>query len=483
MRVISVLSFGSSSALRSDLSPRLWRYLVPALAFCLLSGCSGSGDGMSPVEGLATPQLETIAGTGVEGMGEVGKPGPETALANPSGLGVDSEGRVLIADFKNHRVLRLSPAGTVELVAGTGRRGFSGDEGPATVAELSFPCGVSGDRDGGVLIADTNNQRIRRVDGKGIIRTLVAELSFPEGVEPDGRGGIYIAEAGGHRVRHWSPENGLVTVLDSDLISPYDLALHPDGRLIIADYGGHRIVAVDLASGAHVVIAGTGVRGFSGDEGPATLAQLAGPQGVEVAPDGSIWVADTGNHRVRVIRRDGTITSVISAGLQGPDQLAFRSDGTLFVADTGHQMIRLVVGELPLERFFGDYRVVEARGIFEGREITSGPAGVVVEDGRRLGIRGTLSFRADRSYLADLELTEDGELNWLSRAGFTRFEGRFGVDGGRLELTIPLWGVTKTFHWSEEPASARLILEDATPEGEVPLIHGDLSRIVLERVP
>ncbi len=454
------------------------RLALLLVAVAMIWGCSDGDSDQDP-----TNELVTVAGTGLEGMGIVGNPGPQTALAYPSGIGIDADGRVLIADFKNHRVLRVDDNGVIQLVAGTGKRGFSGDGALAIEAELSFPCGVTADKDGGILISDTNNHRIRRVDREGRITTLVEGLKFPEGVADDGQGGIYIAEAGGHRISHWTPEGGLTTLRDTDLVSPYDVALHPDGRLIIADYGGHQVLAIDLESGTLSIVAGTGKRGFSGDNGPATLARLAGPQGVTVAPDGTIYIADTGNHRVRMVRRDGTILTAVGDGLSGPDQVVFDPRGELVIADTGHHQVRKFIGSLPEEPFFGRYTVVQATGIFEGSQITSSPEGVDVGDGRRLAISGEVTFFANGNYLADLTITEDGNPHWLTEGGFTRFEGSYRVDATQLAMEIPLWGATKLFSWSWDPTSQSLSLKDVTPEGDIPLIHGDVRDIQLTRDP
>jgi serine/threonine-protein kinase len=173
--------------------------------------------------------------------------------------------------------------GTITTVAGTGEARFSGDGGPATEAGLSYPTGIAVAPDGTLYIADTDNHRIRRVaDG---IMTTVAGTGEDAFTSDD------------------------VIATDTALHGPQAVAVHPDGTLYIADTGNNRIRRV-RTDGTITTVAGTGEESDHGDDGPAIGAGLTAPEGIAFAPDGTLYVADTGNDRVRRIAPNGTITTV-----------------------------------------------------------------------------------------------------------------------------------------------------------------------------
>ncbi|MBL8210055.1 MAG: hypothetical protein JNK87_05055 [Bryobacterales bacterium] len=207
--------------------------------------------------------VSVFAGTSVAGYSGDGGQASIAQMDNPQALAFDAAGSLYIADQNNHRIRRVSVDGVITTFAGTGRAAFDGDRGPAADASLNAPQGVTVDARGNVYIADTVNRRIRKVDATGIIDTLADPTAFPGNAQP-------------RRV-----------------------ALAPDGSLIVTD-SLHRIHRV-TATGGTRLIAGTGVPGFSGDGGPATAATFFNPIGVTVDRNGSIYVADTGNRRIRRI--------------------------------------------------------------------------------------------------------------------------------------------------------------------------------------
>ncbi|NGX17041.1 PKD domain-containing protein [Wenzhouxiangella sp. XN24] len=238
-----------------------------------------------------------------------------------SAVAVAPDGTIYFSD--RNRVRRVLPDGEVETVAGTGSQGFSGDGGPATSATLWSPSGIALDEQGGFYIADLGNHRVRYVDPAGIIRTVA-----------------------GTGVQGFSGDGG--PAIEAQLLAPDAVVLAPDGGLYIADRNNHSIRQV-TPDGIIQTIAGGNGRGDSGDDGPATAAQLNFPRGVAVAPDGSVYIADTNNSRVRRVSSDGTITTVAGIGniggrLQGdgglateaevedPVELMFASDGSLYIA-------------------------------------------------------------------------------------------------------------------------------------------------------
>jgi hypothetical protein len=274
-------------------------------------------------DGTITP----LAGT-APGFAGDGGPATQAQLDTPRDVAVLADGSVVIADFANDRVRRVEPDGTMTTAAGS-TRGLSGDAGPAQDAELNRPRGVTSLADGGYLIADTFNHEIRRVRPDG---TIVAVAGSGVG-GPAGDGGPATA---------------------ARLNLPSDTATLPGGGFLIADTGNDRVRRV-APDGTITTIAGS-TRGFSGDGGPATAAQLSEPRDIAVAADGGILIADTGNDRVRRVAPDGTITTVagVGAGLAGdgdparaarltaPFSVATLPNGGILVADTGNDRVRRI---------------------------------------------------------------------------------------------------------------------------------------------
>jgi sugar lactone lactonase YvrE len=172
-------------------------------------------------------------------------------------------------------VRKVDPFGKITTVAGTGTKGFSGDGGPATAAQLYTPFGIAVDASGNLFIADTDNARVRKVSPSGTITTVA-------GVGMNGFGG----------------DGGAATA--AQLNGPVAVAVDANGKLFIADYGNARVRQVDPTSATISTVAGTGVNGFNSDGGPATGAQLNLPFGVTVA-NGKLLIADLKNHRIRQI--------------------------------------------------------------------------------------------------------------------------------------------------------------------------------------
>ena len=220
---------------------------------------------------VAAGTLTTVAGTGVAGYNGDSIPAAAAQLSDPAGLAIDRAGNLYIADAGNHRVRKVA-AGIISTVAGLGAAGFSGDNGPASAAQLNEPRGVAVDAAGNLYIADTLNHRIRRVVN-GVIATVAgtgdagfagddgpasaAQLNGPRGVAVDAAGSLYIADTLNNRVRQ-------------------------------------------VARGIISTVAGAGTEGFSGDSGPASSARLQRPTAVAVGAAGALYIADAGNDRVRL---------------------------------------------------------------------------------------------------------------------------------------------------------------------------------------
>ncbi len=278
--------------------------------------------------------LSTVAGTGRAGYAGDGGPANEAMFDQPHEVRFDREGNLFVADMKNHAVRRVdAKTKVITTFAGTGKPGYSGDGGPAASAALRQPHSIQFSPDGDLFIADIGNHAIRRVDRRtGRISTF-AGTGRP-GPTPDGA-----AIAG-------TPLNGPRSI-------DFDLA----GDLWLATREGNQVFRFDRAKGIIRHVAGTGAKGFTGNGGPAKDATFAGPKGISVGPGGDVYLADTENHALRKIdAARGTVELVVGAGAKGDgpdgDPLGCRlarphgvfvdKDGTLFIGDSENHRVRSV---------------------------------------------------------------------------------------------------------------------------------------------
>jgi subtilase family serine protease/sugar lactone lactonase YvrE len=318
----------------------------------------------------ATRAITTVAGNGIEGFSGEGGLATGASLHDPSGVAVDSAGNLFIADLTNQRIRRVdATTGIITTVAGNGTRDFSGDGAPATGASLKDPSGVAVDSAGNIFIADTVNQRIRKVAATtGVITTVAgstivagsdalpgfsgdggpattARLANPIGVDVDNAGNLFIADLSNQRVRKVDAATGIITTVagngargfsgdggaatSASLQDPVGVAVDNAGNLFIADLTNQRVRRVDAASGVITTVAGNGSSGFSGDGGPATSAALTNPSGVAVDSTGSLFIADSLNQRIRRV----AAPDLVQTSVTNPPPTATR--GTTFsVTDT-----------------------------------------------------------------------------------------------------------------------------------------------------
>jgi uncharacterized protein (TIGR03437 family) len=284
----------------------------------------------------------------------------------------------------------FNPPNVALTLAGNGQSGDAGDGGPGTRSQVSTPVGVAVDRAGNVYFADSANHRVRRVARDGVITTVAgsgifgstgdggpavqASLNEPRGVAVDDAGNLYIADTRNHRIRRVSPDGVITTVAGSGLPGdggdggqaasaglnfPTGLAVDAAGDLYIADTGNHRLRKLTTASGLIQTVAGTGRAGFDGDGGRAVQAALRGPSGVAVDAAGNLYIADASNHRVRRVARDGTIDTVRwTAGnvtLNLPLGVAVDRAGNLYVADTNNAVVRRVTPDGTTGTWYGRF--------------------------------------------------------------------------------------------------------------------------------
>jgi RHS repeat-associated protein len=269
----------------------------------------------------------------------------KSGLGSLEGMTRTADGALLVADADAQQIKRVAPDGTVTVVAGTGEAGFGGDGGPATGAKLAHPADVAVGPDGALYVADQGNNRVRRVlDGR--IETVAgtgagdytgdggpatqATLDEPTDVAADASGAVLVIDRANQAIRRIAqdgtittlagtgvpgpPSDGLAT--RTKLRNPRDLVVTGDGSVLVADSGNHVIRRIG-PDGVIATIAGTGQTTFGGDGGKATAARLDTPSAIAPLPDGGLLIADSGHWRLRKVASDGTIATVAGDGEQG----------------------------------------------------------------------------------------------------------------------------------------------------------------------
>ena len=365
----------------------------------------------------STGVITVVAGNGDNEFGGDGRLAKSVAITLPQSIAVDAYGNIYIADTDHHRIRKITK-GMITTVAGNGQDGNAGDGGQATSAQLRSPRGVAVDASGNIYISDVMSNIVRMVTmSTGIISTVAgsgsagfngdgdvprwAHLNYPLGITLDSSGNLYIADTGNNRVRKvcsdaptaaptmsptsavltstpaYSPINSLITIstvaggavsgrdgdgglaTTSQLDYPAAVAVDATGNIYIADQNNHVVRMVIKSTGIITTVAGNGQPGYGGDRGQATAAQLRSPRCVAVDVYGNIYIADTGNHRIRkVTKRTGSITTVAGsatvgfygddgqatlAQLRNPQSIAIDASGNIYIADTDNLRIRVVI--------------------------------------------------------------------------------------------------------------------------------------------
>ncbi|MBX2905269.1 MAG: T9SS type A sorting domain-containing protein [Taibaiella sp.] len=337
--------------------------------------------------------ISTIAGTGIAGYSGDGGPATSAKLNFCHGLSTDGGGTIVVTDHDNNRVRYINTSGVITTFAGIGVPSFSGDGGMAASAGVYQPFDVLAANDGDWYIADTWNNRVRKVSGLGIITTIAGNGSYtstgdggpataasmmrPSGIALDATGNLYIADQYSHRVRKVNLATGIITTIAGTgtfgysgdggpataarLYYPNFLYVDAADNLYITDNGNHRIRKVNT-SGIITTFAGTGVPGFSGDGGPATAAQLYYPAGMTMDAGGNAYIVDHMNHRIRKVDATGSISTIAGNGIAGyggdggpatlaqlnrPTDIAVLPTGDLVVCDRYNSRLRLITMSYP----------------------------------------------------------------------------------------------------------------------------------------
>ena len=333
-------------------------------------------------------QIKTIAGTGRAGYSGDGGQATNAELNNPFGVIVGPDGAIYFCDTMNHVIRRIDRQGVITTVAGSGHKGYSGDGGPATKAELNEPYEVRFDRQGNLFFVERMNHVVRRVDhltqiistvagtgkagfaGDGGLATN-AMMNQPHSIQFDRHGDLFICDILNHRIRKVDMKTGVITtfagtgekkptpdgakIVGTPLNGPRAIDFDRQGNLWLALREGNAVYKLDLKAGTIHHIAGTGKQGFAGNGGPAKLAELSGPKGLSIAPNGNVYLADTESHSIRMIdlktktielvagtgeKGNGTDRDPLKCSLDRPHGVFVGQTGKIFIGDSEAHRVR-----------------------------------------------------------------------------------------------------------------------------------------------
>ncbi len=343
--------------------------------------------------GAKAQTISTVAGTGTAGYTGDGGAATTANLNSPYGLAVDGTGNIYFADNYRQVVRKINPSGIITTVAGTTSGVYPGDGGAATAASIA-PYDVAVDGSGNLYIADYSNHRIRKVTPAGIISTIAgtgtsgatgiggpataAKLHFPVAVAVDAAGNVFIADRTNHMIKKVAASTGYLTVIAgtnvagfsgdggaaylASLDQPMDIALDAAGNIYVADHVNHRIRKIDV-SGNISTFAGTGTPAHSGDGGPATAAQLDYPVAVGTDALGNVYITETSSNKVRVVNTSGIISTFAGTGtaafsgdggaataaeLNTNKGVASDASGNIYICDADNNRIRKVAAPVTM---------------------------------------------------------------------------------------------------------------------------------------
>ena len=340
----------------------------------------------------AAQTITTLAGTGQKGFSGDGGPATQAQINNPYGIARGPDGALYICDMDNHAVRRVARDGTISTVAGTGKRGWSGDGGPALKAELNEPYEIRFDKAGNLFFVEMKNHIVRRVDARTRVISTVAGsgkpgfggdggpatqalLSQPHSIQLDARGDLFICDIGNHRIRRVDLAGGTIStfagtgektatpdgakIAGTPLFGPRAIDFDKAGNLWIALREGNAVYKLDVKAGTIHHAAGAGKKGATGKSVPAKEALLHGPKGISVAPDGNVFLADTESHSIRMIDvKKGTLELIAGTGERGdgpegdplgckmarPHGVFVDADGSVIIGDSEAHRVRVVRG-------------------------------------------------------------------------------------------------------------------------------------------
>jgi len=342
------------------------------------------------VEATEKWTIQTVAGNGTQGAAGEGGPATAAQTDNPFGVVRGPDGAIWFCEYTGQRVRRIGADGRLHTVAGNGKKGYSGDGGPALEATFNLPHEIRFDKQGNLYIVDMANHVVRKIDQKTqVISTVVgtgkpgysgdggpankAELKQPHSIQFDSSGDLYICDIGNHVVRKVTMSTGTIStfagtgkpgptpdgspIAGTPLNGPRSLDFDAKGNLWLATREGNQVFLLDLKAGKIMHKAGTGKSGFEGNGGPAKLAQLKGPKGIAVDAEGNVWLADTESHSVRRIdAKTGNLELMAGTGEKGDgpegDPLGCKlarlhgifvdADGSVYLGDSEAHRVRVM---------------------------------------------------------------------------------------------------------------------------------------------
>lgn len=334
--------------------------------------------------------ISTIAGTGTQGFAGDGGPAKSAQVDNPYGIVRGPDGALWFCEYTGQRIRRIAPDGTLTTIAGTGAKGYTGDNGPADKATFNLPHELRFDKDGNIFIADMSNHAIRRIDAKTKIITTFAgtgtrgytgdngpadkaTLNSPHSIQFGPDGSLYICDISNNVIRRVDMTTKVISTFSgtgragatpdgapikgTPLREPRTLDFDKAGNLWLATRAGNQVFKFDLKAGTIHHIAGTGQTGFTGNGGPAKAATLSGPKGLAIDAAGNVWLADTESHSVRMINaKTGNLELIAGTGTlgNGPDGDPLKcalnrlhgiyvdTDGSILIGDSEAHRVRIL---------------------------------------------------------------------------------------------------------------------------------------------
>ena len=424
----------------------------------------GDGDNSRVRVINAAGVITTIAGQGYWGFSGDGGPASAASITVPAGLAVDAAGNIYIADQYNDRIRKIDASGIITTLAGSNTSGYGGDGGPATAAFLSAPSSIAVDGAGNIYFTD-NSSYVRKIGTNDTITTIagfagvgfggdggpatLAALWNPRGITVDTSGNVYVADQFNARIRMINTAGIISTIAGTGVFGfsgdggsaaaamlgqPTGLCMDAAGKIYIADLGDDRIRVINT-SGIISTIGGAGGPGYAGDGGAATAALLHNPGAVARDVAGNTYIADVLNNRVRKINAAGVMTTIAGAGIldfgnggpataaqfSQPDDVAFDGKGNVYISDDYYNVIRKVNAAGVISTFAGN-----------GSSGYSGDGGAAI-NAALLSPEGMVFDTAGNLYICD---AENGLIRKVDTSGIiTTVAGKYGLpsstgDGG-----------------------------------------------------
>lgn len=347
--------------------------------------------GMGPMPAQAA-EVRTIAGTGEARYHGDGGAAISAGVGGPFGIVIGPDGALYVCEISNHCIRRVDErTGLITTVAGSGKKGYDGDGGPADKALCNEPYEVRFDAEGNMFFVEMQNHLVRRVDAKTKTISTVAgtgkpgfsgdggpatraTFKSPHSIAFDAKGDLYIADIGNHRLRRVAMKTGMIDTVGgtgekartpdgaplagTPLNGPRAIDFAPNGDMLLALREGNAVYRIDARTNTVHHLAGTGKQGYTGDGGPAKVALLSGPKGIAIGPEGDVYLADTESHTIRVIRtKTGIIETLVGDGRPGdgpdgdprrcrmnrPHGVFVDAKGNVYIGDSSNNRVRKLV--------------------------------------------------------------------------------------------------------------------------------------------